>query len=457
MLYCPSLVYYAGKNLAQQCKGLYTGSQVCDQMDFKPLFGKNSRTSDRFREMLLEVLNGEDLSAKLVAERALREQDKKEMEDARALAERRRHELDKARADAEDLRQQQQQVTNVKFLCGIMFLLGVSAGLSPYVFGNIGFYIRARGCARIRAAALMKRVRAVEADLASERQYATFLREQQASLQSDMANQAETVKKLEVGLSTKRGQLVASEAVVAQQREALKKLEGAVKTGVHQLAASEGVVAQQREALITFQASLQSKQYELEQLRAAMARQQEGCQAKQDESQVSHAAELPEPEAGLHRTVAQHSNLHVTEPEHETPETGLEHEPGKPMEQESHAKDINMTQASPGFGAVRWLCGSGLAGGLALMYAAGVPMPTMANVWRVHGWDGRDGIVFHIRRADSIQLLRELGGGSVLNAKGKCIVEEFAGGSNRCKVLIEHLWQTDESTFAADLVVLQQL
>ena len=101
LLYCPRLLLYTGSNLAQKCKGLYTGDQAGEQMDFKPLFGKNSRTTYYFRQMLLEVLNGEDLSAKLAAECALREQDKQEMQDAKeqlqhakVLAEQRMQELD---------------------------------------------------------------------------------------------------------------------------------------------------------------------------------------------------------------------------------------------------------------------------------------------------------------------------------------------------------------------------
>ena len=345
LLYCPRLLQYAGSNLAQKCKGLYTGDQAGDQIVFIPLFGKNSRTTYHFREMLLAVLNAkdEDLSAKLAAECALREQDKQEMQDALVLAEKRRHELDALRAEAEDLRRQKQQITNVKVVCGMIFLLGLSAGLGPYVFGNVGFYVRVRSRAQLRAASLRENVRALQADFALERQYSRTLRDQQASLRADMANQEEIV-------NTRQQQLAASEEVVVQQREALKslqlsmasqvkivkQLEGDVKTREHQLATSQAVIAQQDEALKSLQASLRTHQVQLEELKVAIRRQQEGCQTKRDELPKSHAEVLLEPKAVSQRIVQVD----------ETREPELQQQQGKRMMEDLQAEDGNMTLES---------------------------------------------------------------------------------------------------------------
>ena len=88
------------------------------------------------------------------------------------------------------------------------------------------------------------------------------------------------------------------------------------------------------------------------------------------------------------------------------------------------------------------------------------PTAPRQHIWRVHGWDGKDGKIVKIGRADSIELLRQLGDGSVLKAKGKeIIVEAYADGANRCKVLIQniHLESSSSTYYDAEVIVLSKL
>ena len=253
------------------------------------------------------------------------------------------------------------------------------------MFGNVGFYVRARSRARLRAASLLEKVRALQADFAFEQQYSRTLRDQQASLRADVANQAKIA-------NTRQQQLAASEEVVLQQREALKslqlsmasqaktvqQLEGDVKTRANQLAASEAVITQQDEALKSLQANLRTHQVELEELKGAR-RQQDGSQTEQDELPKSHAEVLLEPKAFSQSIAEQDVKGNMGNAVDEAPEPELQPQRGKKMTEDLQAEDDNMARESQnpqkmritflvlGTCAVLWQCGPGMAAMFAMM------------------------------------------------------------------------------------------